>query len=65
MKPKATCEDIEKIVEVLIKHRMKPDKDGLITIIINEPIDSNILLTLSPFYRDSVGGEVCSDEGLL
>lgn len=27
------------------------------TIIINEPIDSNILLSLSPLYRDSVGTE--------
>ena len=59
-KPKATCKDIENMVKILKKHRVKEPyyvKLNMIDGAIPLSDIANVYPTLSPLARDSVGGE--------
>jgi len=59
-KYKVTCEDIKKMIKVLKKYKVKEPYFVKLNIIDGAvPLSdiTNVYPTLSPFYRDSVGGE--------
>ena len=61
----ATIKDIQNLVKVLDKHKVKPGKDGLITLkILKSPLPSGLtdVHPFLPFYRDSVGKEGLNEE---
>ena len=59
-KPKATCKDIENMVKILKKHKVKEPYYVKLNIVDGAiPLSdiANVYPTLSPLARDSVGDE--------